>query len=162
MSNFKSQKDALQVDDKDAGVIAYKTSTSYTKLYKIDKFPFVRTYNISYIIKFLLKDGKAKIIIYDFMVNTRNEMISSTGTRPDINNTYLPLETVVSSYEHPNDSLINSSKLSKKIKEMSKVAFEDQKDTFISTLKDINLNVLTTIESIQEQLTGEVKSEMDF
>jgi hypothetical protein len=153
LSNFKSQKDALQIDDKDAGVIAYKTFSSFSYQIEVDKFLFNEKYDINYLIKFFLKEGKAKIIIQDVTVN------SISG---GIENPNLPIEQFANWYEHPNDSLYSNLKMSKKQKEKTKDTFKKQKVIVISMLHSMNTDFINILDSIQNQLIGKTKSEMDF
>lgn len=72
---FRSQKNALQTEDKEDGFIIYKTN--FTELFTMPSLaaipnpkPDVWTFYCT--IKFLIKDSKCKIIIYDFDFESPN------------------------------------------------------------------------------------------
>lgn len=66
---FRSQKNALQTEDKEEGFIIYKTNFSVPFTFPaIAAMPNPQTYSWTFFctMKFLIKDNKCKIIIYDF------------------------------------------------------------------------------------------------
>jgi hypothetical protein len=66
---FKSQKNALETEDKDEGFIIYKTNfTTPFTFPGIAAMPTPQTYSWRFFcsMRFLIKENKCKIIIYDF------------------------------------------------------------------------------------------------
>lgn len=67
---FNSQKDILQADDKEVGIIAYKYFFNNTfKAPKVFGVEAVADWKYWQVMKIFLKDGKAKIIIEDVTLN---------------------------------------------------------------------------------------------
>ena len=66
VNNFKSAKDVIQMDDKEAGIIIGKgLSQYYIKIVGVDNGP----HQLWYTIKIQVKDGRYKYEIYDFFLS---------------------------------------------------------------------------------------------
>src|SRR5882672_8278561 len=107
LSNFKSQKNAIQIDDKESGILAYKTFKLYPYQIIIDKFPFSGKYKLEYLIKIYVKDNKVKLLIEDIVLSS-----SISGNE----GTIMSIEEAANFYKHPNDSVVNSFEMKKRDK----------------------------------------------
>jgi hypothetical protein len=140
LTYYNSQKDALQADDKDAGVLAYKgffeESFEPPPLGKM-KIPSV-TWQYWETIKVLVKDGKAKIAV-------SNISIKQSGTL----DTSIPIEDY--------GNLFSSAGKGKYKKFAS-----DSKAATIDNFKLADKHILQIISQIEEYLTGKKKSDLDF
>jgi hypothetical protein len=151
---YNSQKDVLQLDDKEAGVIAYKGffSQSYVSP-KMYGFNVPSTFQYWETIKIFLKDGKAKIVITD--ISVRQKVHASTAA-----STYgeeIQFEKYLYNLKNPDTDAIKG--IGKK--KMEQYMKEDSEKR-LEQMPSVDLQFKAIIASIEDFLTGKKVSDSDF
>jgi hypothetical protein len=154
LSAFVSQKDALQLDDKEAGVIAYK---SFFKIFSSIPFKgttFSTEREFWHLIRILIKDNKAKIIISNVSVKEKySGSFDYTSNRP--------IEEAFYAYDNPVETP-KSVWLGKKFERDTKELIEKQKKEFITDCIKAHAEFESTISLIKDYIQGTKKAHLDF
>lgn len=154
LSAFVSQKDALQLDDKESGIIAYKTFFTTTSSVPFKSFNIITEREFWHLIKIFIKDNKVKIVISDINIKERNQgSITYTTTQS--------IEEAAYTFDHPAD-MPKSPWVGKKFEKDTKDLINKQREGFINDCTKAHLRFEASISLIKEYLEGKKKIESDF
>jgi hypothetical protein len=147
LSYFRSQKDALQTEDKESGILVYKGF--YTLAFKGAKIKNIETiyeWKVWSTYTILTKDGKAKIINTDVLIDAEGY-----GAKP--------AEIFLSSWER---DMTEATKQIKYMKKSITKTMEESKGIMIENLERVDATNRRTIEQIENYLSGKTKSDLEF
>lgn len=147
LSHFRSQKDALQTEDKESGILVYKgyydynfKGAKYQNIEPLVAWKIWSTYTI------LVKEGKAKIINTDVIIDAKDY-----GEKP--------AETFLSTWEYDMNNGIEQVRFMRKALTKN---FQENRIKVIEALKTVDALNRLTIQEIENYLTGKIKSDLEF